>query len=49
MYAAKVASVFKKVVAELLGWVDAKVEDAKFLEKKDKGQVMDPVVGGEII
>lgn len=39
IYAARVASVFKKVCAELISWVDAKVEEAKYLEKKDKGQI----------
>lgn len=38
LYAAKTASVFKKVIAELLQWVDNKVEEAKFLEKKEKGE-----------
>lgn len=45
VYAAKVTAVFKKVVAELLGWVDAKVEEAKFLEKKDKGELEEQRVG----
>ena len=40
-YAAKVASVFKKVCAEILQWTDAQVEQAKFLEKKEKGEIKD--------
>ena len=41
VYAAKVSSVFKKVVAEILGWVDQQVETAKYLDKKKKGEVDD--------
>ena len=48
LYAAKTASVFKKVVAELLQWVENKVEEAKFLEKKRKGEIEVPNIGGEI-
>ena len=40
-YAAMVASVYKKVGAELLGWFDAQVEQARSLQKKDKGEVKD--------
>jgi len=36
-----VASVYKKVGAELLGWFDAQVEQARSLQKKDKGEVKD--------
>jgi len=39
LYAAKVASVFKKVVAEILMWVDEKEQAADFFEKKEKGEV----------
>ena len=39
IYAAKIASVFKKVCAEILGWVESEVDQAKFLEKKEKGEV----------
>ena len=47
MYAAKVTSVFKKVVAELLGWIDQKVEEAKHLQIKQKGEIQDPFrIGG---
>jgi hypothetical protein len=47
LYAAKTASVFKKVIAELLGWVDNKVEEAKYLEKKEKGEIEDTFnIGG---
>ena len=46
-YAAKTASVFKKVIAELLQWVDAQIEQAKFLEKKEKGEIKDKFnIGG---
>ena len=48
LYAAKTASVFKKVIAEILGWVDNKVEEAKFYEKKEKGEIEDTFnLGGE--
>lgn len=47
VYAAKVTSVFKKVVAELLGWIDQKVEEAKHLQIKQKGEIQDPFrIGG---
>jgi LPS O-antigen subunit length determinant protein (WzzB/FepE family) len=47
-YAAKTASVFKKVIAELLQWVDNKVEEAKFYEKKEKGEIKDTFnIGGD--
>ena len=36
VYAAKVASVFKKVVAEILMWVDGNIQQAKVLEAKRK-------------
>lgn len=38
LYAAMTASVFKKVIAELLGWVDMKLDEGTFLEKKAKGE-----------
>ena len=41
LYAAKVTSVFKKVIAEILGWVDQQIDTAKFLEKKKNGEVDD--------
>ena len=48
VYAAKVTSVFKKVVAEILGWVDQNVTEAQFLTKKEKGEMQDPFeLGGE--
>lgn len=40
-YAAKTTSVFKKVVAELIQWIDQSIEQAKFLEKKQKGEIKD--------
>ena len=47
-YAAKVTSVFKKVVAEILGWVDGQGEQAKYLRKKEKGEIKDGFqIGGE--
>ena len=39
VYAAKVASVFKKVVAEILGYVESEINQAKYLRKKDKGEI----------
>lgn len=48
LYAAKTASVFKKVIAELLGWIDGQVETAKTLEAKKKGDTKNPFsIGGE--
>ena len=41
LYAAKTSSVFKKVIAEILGWVDEQVEEAKFLRRKEKGEIKD--------
>lgn len=41
VYAAKVTSVFKKVVGELLGWFEAHIDQAKKLEQKEKG-LQDP-------
>lgn len=41
VYAAKMASVFKKVVAEILQWVEAGVEEAKYLRKKKNGEIVD--------
>lgn len=38
VYAAKTASVFKKVIAELLGWIDGQESAAKEYEKKKKGE-----------
>ncbi len=47
-YAAKTTSIFKKVVAEILQWVDGHVEQAKYLEKKQKGEMKDNFeLGGE--
>lgn len=48
LYAAKVTSVFKKVIAEILGWTEQKVEEGKHLQKKEKGQIKDSFqIGGE--
>lgn len=48
IYAAKVASVFKKVVAEILGWVDQQIDTAKHLEKKERGEITEQFgIGGE--
>ena len=48
VYAAKVTSVFKKVVAEILGWADQEVATAKALEAKKEGKVVDKFkIGGE--
>src|SRR3990167_6465013 len=40
VYAAKMASVFKKVIAELLEWVESQIETAKALEAKKKDEVV---------
>jgi len=41
IYAAKTSSVFKKVIAELLGWVDSQIETAKVLRKKKENSTQD--------
>lgn len=47
LYAALTASVFKKVIAELLGWIDQKIAEAKHLQIKAKGELKDPFnIGG---
>jgi len=38
-YAAKVASVFKKVIAELFVWLDTMEQQTAFLQKKEEGKV----------
>lgn len=48
VYAAKVTSVFKKVIAELLQYVDGHIEQAKALKEKQKGAIKEPFeIGGE--
>ena len=47
VYAAKVTSVFKKVVSEFLQWVDMKQQECEALEKKLKGDEKDPFKIGE--
>lgn len=42
LYAALTASIFKKVIAEILRVVDMKVEEAKALEEKKKSRTKDP-------
>lgn len=42
LYAAKTSSVFKKVIAELLGWVDSQIETAKVLRSKKENKNQDP-------
>lgn len=42
LYAAKTSSVFKKVIAELLGWVDSQIETAKTLRSKKENTNKDP-------
>ncbi len=41
LYAAKTSSVFKKVIAELLGWVDMQIETAKTLRSKKENKNQD--------
>lgn len=48
VYAAKVASIYKKVIAELLQIFDMKTAEVKFLEDKAKG-ITDPFAIGEEI
>ncbi len=49
VYAAKVTSVFKKVIAELLMFIDQKKEEQDFLKKKEMGEIKDTfaIGGGE--
>jgi hypothetical protein len=42
LYAATVTSVFKKVCAEILVWVEQQIEQAKALEDKKKGKGLEP-------
>jgi len=47
IYAAKTASVFKKVIAELLQWVEGHIEMAKHLQAKEKGELKEKFqIGG---
>ncbi len=47
VYAAKVTSVFKKVVAEFLGWIDQQITTAKYLSDKKEGKVVEKFnIGG---
>lgn len=47
-YAAAMASTFKKVIAELISYVDGQVEQAKFLEDKKQGKLKNSFkIGGE--
>lgn len=47
LYAAKTASVFKKVIAELLGWIDQHKNTVEELKRKEKGELEDEfAVGG---
>ena len=47
LYAALTTSTFKKVIAEILGWVDQRVQEAQYLEKKEKGEITEPfAIGG---
>ena len=47
VYAAKVTSVFKKVIAEILGWVEEQKAMAEKLENKRKKGDEDPFrIGG---
>lgn len=39
VYAAKVSSVYKKVIAELLVWFESSAAEADHLEAKKKGEV----------
>ena len=48
VYAAKVASVFKKVVAEILGWVEQQQEIAKMLRNKSEGKIKDAFEIGKL-
>lgn len=47
VYAAKMASIFKKVIAELLGWVESEITAAKAYEAKKEGKVSDSFKIGE--
>ena len=49
-YAAKVTSVYKKVIVELLQWIEMQVEQAKHLEKKERGELPEDAfrIGGDV-
>lgn len=40
-YAAKTTSVYKKVIAEMLQMVEERIETAKHLQAKEKGELVD--------
>lgn len=48
-YAAKVTSIYKKVIGEILAEVDKQIQSAKFYQKKEKGEIKDnfEIGGGE--
>ena len=46
-YAAKTTSVYKKVISELLSWIDGQVEAAKALRKKKENLTQDPFEIGQ--
>ena|SRR3990167_6149506 len=47
VYAAKVASVFKKVVAEILSMVDDQVKKIEYYDKKKEGRTVNKFAIGE--
>ncbi len=49
-YAAKTTSVYKKVIVELLQWIDMQIEQAKHLEKKERGELPEDAfrIGGDL-
>lgn len=47
LYAARVASVYKKVIAELLMWVDQREQEYVYLTKKQNGEIKDAFSIGE--
>ena len=46
VYAAKVTSIYKKIIAELLGWLESQKDVIKTLRKKQKGQEDPFAIGG---
>jgi Ni,Fe-hydrogenase III component G len=48
-YAAKTTSVYKKVISELLVWMDNKESEMEHLLKKEKGELEDNFrIGGDL-
>lgn len=47
-YAAKVTSIYKKIVQEILSEIEKRIELAKYLQKKARGEVEEPFAIGSL-